>query len=208
MGVSSLARVMSGWTGTITLTDSANSVEITITPYTRESVASLIARLVYERAVRGLTLTVSVSATGIITIDAGNWDPFDIVFTGNVATRTGYTGTYTAATTFVAAVAFEGMLFASSYGMRLADPLIATGRGGAVADGSGGSAGPSVSGTSSLVVWSASMTVPALGYDFDLWHDGRLQGRFCVKGVVRRPLSRTVRSADTIKLDLDVEEVA
>lgn len=204
MGVSSLARVMSGWTGGLEIDDGTTAY--TITPYTRDSVASFIVRVMHELLVRsGITSTTEVDALGQLTMALSA--TVDYEASGLTGDRTGI-GSGTGATTIPGIGAFDGVLFSSSYGIRLADPLIATGRGGAVADGSGGSAGPRVSGTSSLVVWSASMTVPALGYDFDLWHDGRLQGRFCVKGVVRRPLSRTVRSADTIELDLDVEEVA
>lgn len=207
MGYSSLARVQSGWTGTIVLTDSANVITITITPYTRESVASLIARLVHERTVRGLTLAVSVDSLGVITLDAGAWDTFDIVFTGNVATRTGFTGTYTGLTTFVADDPIENAIVYDN-GMRLESPLVATSRAGVVSDGTGAGSPNRISGSSTLTIWPSSMTTPDFGHDFDLWHDGRIQGRFAVRGApVRRPLSRTLRSATTTRLDLDVEEV-
>ena len=69
MGVASLAKALASWTGSLSVTYGAKTV--TVTPRTRESVASLVARLVSDVAgATGLALVVSVSATGVITISS------------------------------------------------------------------------------------------------------------------------------------------
>lgn len=204
MGYSSLARVLTGWTGTIVWADVSSG---TFTPFTRESVASVMARLVYEMTVSGQTgVTIEVTAAGLVTI--GGAAP-DFTFTGNIATRTGFTaggGIYSGGGPYVAASSFSGA-YVPAYGLRLADPLLATSRGAHVGSGAAGVSPVMVSGASRLMLWHSAITVPDMSYEYDVWHDGRVFGRVLAKSFVRVPMS-TLRTVSTTRIDLDVMEVA
>lgn len=203
MGYSSFARVLTGWTGSLVYSDGTYTV--IITPFTRESAASLIARLVHGVLVAsGQTLAVSVSSAGIITLTSGL--AFDLTLTLLTATRTGFTGTYTGALTYTAATGFASS-WVPSKGMRLADPLLATSGRGVTGDGSAGVAPVRTGATSQVIAWDAGIALPELAnYEHDLWHDGRVFGRLLVTGVRRVPLS-AIRSVDTVRVELDVQEV-
>lgn len=206
MGYSSFSRVLTGWTGSIAWTGDASTG--TLTPHTRESAASIIARLIHDMLVGGDGgIGVGVSAAGIISLTPDTGNVPDLVFTGNVATRTGFTGSYTGGGPHVAATGFASS-WVPSKGMRLADPLLATSGRGVTGDGSAGVAPVRTGATSQVIAWDAGIALPELAnYEHDLWHDGRVFGRLLVTGVRRVPLS-AIRSVDTVRVELDVQEVA
>lgn len=202
MGYGSLAPVYTGWTGTLVYSDGTYTV--TITPHTRESVASIVARLVRDVLVTaGVRLTVSVSSGGVITIAAGS--VFALTVTLVTATRSGFTGTYTGAVTYTAAGAFSNG-WVPANGLRLADPMLATSRGGVVGDGSAGGSPMRTSATSTLIAWNSAIALPDLTGEQDYWHDGRVFGRLLVTGVRRVPLS-SIRTVGSVRVELDVIEV-
>jgi hypothetical protein len=209
MGASSFARVLTGWTGAIAWSYLSAPYSGTVTPFTRESAASLIARLVHDLlVVAGLSMTASVSTAGIITVDLGpNDDVLELTLTGNVATRTGFTGTYTSGQPYTAATGFDSS-WVPSKGMRLVDPLLTTSRLGVTGNGLGGVAPVLTSATTTMLAWDAGIALPELAnHEHDLWHDGRVFGRLLVTGVRRTPLS-AIRTVDTVQVELAVQEVA
>ena len=138
-----------------------------------------------------------------ITPDTGNVP--DLVFTGNVAARTGFTGSYTGGGPHVAAGAFSNG-WVPANGLRLTDPMLATSRGGVVGDGSAGGSPMRMSATSTMLAWDDGIALPDLTGEQDYWHDGRLFGRVLVTGVRRVPMS-TIRTVGTVRVEIDVTEV-
>ena len=206
MGYGSLARVLTAWTGTIAWSG-GDGPGGELTPRSRESVASLVARLVSEMVVSGESgslITVSVSAAGVVTI-AGS--AADLAFTGTCATRTAFTGgPYVGGSDFTAAGSFSGA-YVPAYGLRLASPLLATGRGSSVGDGSAGTSPIQESAGSRLVCWDSAISVFDLSHEWDVWYDGRVFGRFYTRNMRRVPLS-TIRSVTTTRIEIDAIEVA
>ena len=135
MGYGSLAPVQIGWTGSIAVT--VGSTTTTITPRTRESVASLLARLVTDAFVElTLSLTLSVSSSGVITITG------DATFTlnagGAAATYTGFTGSpYSGARAYTAAGAYDSG-YVPTVGLRLDGSTLSTEAGRHVSTGATG----------------------------------------------------------------------
>lgn len=206
MGSGSFARVLTGWTGTAALV--AAGTTVTVTPHTRESVASFVARLVAEVVAQtALTLSVSVSSAGVVTLSSTV--AFDLTLTGTVATRTAWTaGPYSSVTSVVGTGAFANA-WVPANGIRLADPLLSTTRGGFTADDGFGVAPWRVSTASRIVALDSGLSLPDLaGYENDYWHDGRLWGRVVATGVRRVPMSSRLRSTTTTRIEIDVLEVA
>lgn len=203
-GNGALAGVMTGWTGTIEYDDGATTVEVT--PLARESVASLFARLAHEVYVQaGERLSVSVSASGVITVSASA--AFDLTLSGTVDNRTGFTSTYTGAATYTAAAPYDQGWIADR-GMRLDAPLWSTGgERGAVSDGSGATAPTRAPARARYVAWDSVTHLPDLTREYDYWHDGRLFGRFLVESARLVPLGIT-RTPDNITVEIDIGEVA
>ena len=201
MGYGSLSRVLTGWTGSIVVT--YLGVTITVTPE-RESVASLIARLVEAVAPYGLTLTVSVSSASVITLTGSA--AFDLTLSGNSATRTGFTGSYTSATTYTAAAGYANA-WTPANGMRLGGVLFASTKTSATGDGGLAGSPARISGTARLVAWDSQLAIADFGYEYDVWHDGRLFGRFIARDVRRVPLGR-LRNTTTVSVEIDALEVA
>lgn len=205
MGAGAFARVLTGWTGTAVIV--ANSTTVTVTPQTRESVASFVARMIAEATRSGVTLAVVSSSAGVLTLTGST--AFDLTLTGTVETYTAWTaGPYSGITSVVGSGSYSHAAI-PAVGLRMADPLLATSRGTYTGDDGLGSAGHRVSATSTIVGLDTTMLLPALdGYEFDYWHDGRVFGRFIVTGVRRVPLSGTLRSTTTTRFEFDVSEVA
>lgn len=204
MGVSALAKVLTGWTGSFAIDDGTNPA-YEIVPFTRDSVASFVARIVHELRVRsGVTGVVSVDGSGVITIT------LDASITYEASGLVGdYTGTSDATDSVIQGVDTYTGCYIPAYGMRLGDPLVATTRGQPTTYGATSTSGVRRSGRSTLTIWPDHMSAPSFeNYDWDLWHDGRLQGRFRVAEVRRVPLSRYLRGNESTRLDCDVEEVA
>jgi hypothetical protein len=187
MGYSSLAPVVAGWSGTMTING------IVVTPRTRESVASLIARATVDcYAQTGLAVSWSVSASGVISCSAAS--AFDLVLSGVVDNRTGFTGSYTGAASYTAAGAFTGA-YVPAYGLRLNGRALAQRIGSAVSDGSSGFTGPLTAGAQDLVMWTGYADAWAAEADvlgvYDVWYDGRVAGRVLLEDVKRTsPLTR------------------
>lgn len=206
MGVSSLAEVLSVWTGYLSVTQTSSGTVVDIYPYTRDSVASFMVRVAHELFVQlGITSTIEVDALGIITMrlsDTVDYEAFGLV--GDFLQISDATGT----TTIQGVGAFSGA-FISEYGMRLDGPLVAWTRGQPNMYGAAATSGVRRSGRSTLIIYDDTIIVPAFGAsDWDLWHDGRIQGRFRVDETRRVPLSRSLRTNTTTCLRCDVEEVA
>jgi len=200
MGSSSIARVLTGWTGTVVCDG------ITVTPHLRESAASLITRVVQAVLVgTGRALSVSVSSTGIVTISAAT--SFDLSLGVNCGTRTGFTaGPYSGAASYTGATAYT-QSWVPSRGLRLESPMLATTRGSAIGDGST-RAPLRTAGTSRLIAWDSPLALPDLdGFDLDVWHDQRPPVRVTVEGRRYAPLGRQ-RAAGQIVVEFDVREVA
>lgn len=203
-GYGALAGVMTGWTGDLEYDDGTTTV--TLVAYRRESVASLFARLVHEVYVQtGERLFVTVSLTGEITISASV--TFDLTLTGTHADRTGFTGTYTGAASYIADDPYE-QGWVADRGMRLDAPLYATGgTRGAVGDGSAGATPTRAPARARYVAWDSVTYLPALSREYDYWHDGRLFGRFVVESARLVPLGIT-RATNNITVEIDVAEVS
>jgi len=186
MGYGALAPVSSGWTGTIT------AHGVTVTPRARESVASLFARLAYEVAAATTNrLTVSVSSGGIITVSSTA--TFSLVASSNTATRTGFTGAYTSASTYTAATAYTGA-YVPTLGLRVDNGAWVQTVGQQVSDGSLGYAGPLSVGRCEVSMWTSfsdawsNEDTPTGVYD--VWHDGRVFARLCIDTARRVPPGR------------------
>ena len=186
MGYGALAPVSSGWTGTII------AHGVTVTPRARESVASLFARLAYEVAAATTNrLTVSVSSGGIITVSSTA--TFSLVVSSNTATRTGFTGAYTSASSYTAATAYTGA-YVPTLGLRCDNGAWVQTVGQQVSDGSLGYAGPLSVGRCEVSMWTsfsdawANEDTPTGVYD--VWHDGRVFARLCIDTARRTPPGR------------------
>lgn len=203
-GYGALAGVMTGWTGTLEYDD--GSTTVTVSALRRESVASLVARLVHEvYAQTGELLLVSVSLTGVITISGAT--AFELAAGSNTAIRTGFTGVYTGAAAHTADDPYEQGWIADR-GMRQDAPLWSTsGERGAVGDGSGATAPTRAPARARYVAWDSVTHLPDLTREYDYWHDGRLFGRFLVESARLVPLGIT-RTPDNITVEIDIGEVA
>ena len=201
MGSAALASVVSGWTGTI----AAHGV--TITPRPRESVASIIARLVAGVATETTDrLTVSVSSSGVLTLSSTS--TFTLTASGTTATRTGYTGSYTAASTYTAASAYSNR-YVPSVGLRVDAGGWVTTIGAPVADGSIGHGGVPTIGRCEVTMWTSFSDAWAaegvLRGTYDVWHDGRIFARVCMDSM-RRTAPGRLRSG-TMVLSLSGQTV-
>lgn len=194
MGYACTASVLSGWTGALTIGG------YVITPRSRESVVSLIARAIEEVYVQSLAsagvalrLSWSVSSSGVLTVtgDAA----FDLSATSNTATRTGFTGTYTGASTYTAAAAFSGAYVPTS-GLSLDLPSLYGTEGGAVADGTLAWAGPEQPARATLTLWTSyadAWPAELQSGEVDVWRDGHILGRVFVERYRRVPPSTLLR---------------
>lgn len=208
MGSGAFARVLTGWTGTAVVTPPYPGVAVTVTPLARESVASFVARLVSEVAVKSaFTLTVSVSSSGVITLTGT--DAFDMTLTGTVESRTKWdAGPYSSVSSVTGTGAYSNA-WVPANGLKLADPLLATSKGTFTGDDGYGTAPWRVSAGSRLEAWTGALTLPDLdGYENDYWHDGRLFGRVVATNIQRVPMSSYLRSTGTVRFVFDVVEVA
>ncbi len=177
MGYGAFASVLTGWTGTITLNSRV------ITPRSSESVASLVARLREYCAFDGLTLSVSVASSGVITLTGSA--AFTLTLTGTCETRTGFTaGPYGSATSQTAAGAYTGA-WVPTRGIRLDAPRVDTSDGAATSSGVYATSGHRDAGSGAATVWTsyADAAVREDASDTaDYWEDGRLVARSFAAG--------------------------
>lgn len=194
-GYQCTASVLTEWTGAITVGG------YTVTPRSRESVVSLMARITEEVYVASLAATGtalriswSVSSTGVLTITGDA--VFVVSATNNTATRTGFTGTYTGATTYTAAAAFSGA-YVPTVGLSLDLPSLYATEGGAVADGTLAWSGPENPARATLTYWTSyadAWPAELQSGEVDVWGSERLLGRVFVERFRRVPPSRLLRS--------------
>ncbi len=202
MGSGAFSRVLTGWTGSIVVT--TNSIDVTITPFTRDSAASLLARMVQDVIAQTSTvITISVSSAGVITLTGSA--SFNIVLTTNCTTRTGLTGSYTGASTYTAAGAYTGA-WVPAYGIRQAAPLFST-TGGAVVSAGTAYSGRRQAASTQVIGWDSTLSLPDTTHEYDYWHDGRVFGRFQARNVRRVPMGRA-RAVDQNRIEFDVVEVS
>lgn len=187
-----LSEVMSGWTGTFTLNG------VTITPRTRESVASLVARALREAFVTtdgssSKAVSASVDTGGTLVLTSGTSITVDATLV--TASRTGLVaGPYTATT--VTADNPLSDIVQPLYGIGLDDLTVRTGRGRAVADGSYAAAPNVASATTTLRLfcseaeaWTFEAAIGAWAQTsvvHDVWLDGAVLARVMFDGHVRR----------------------
>lgn len=193
-GYQCTGSVLTEWTGALTVGG------YVITPRSRESVVSLMGRVVEEVYVASLAATGtalriswSVSSTGVLTITGDA--VFVVSATNNTATRTGFTGTYTGATTYTAAGAFSGA-YVPTVGLMLDLPSLYTTEGGAVADGTLAWSGPENPARATLTLWTSyadSWPAELQSGEVDVWGKGRLLGRVYVERYRRVPPSTLLR---------------
>lgn len=171
-----LAEVKTGWTGTIALTYGGTTV--TITPRTRESVASLLARLVAGALLEtGLALSVVVSTNDpFLTISAASF--FDLALTGTCETRTGMAGG--SATSITSESSAD--VYCPIYGIELDGDELSASAGRAVSSGAYANRGASDAARATVTIYTtyadAWVQEAALQGVYDVWLDGRVLGRF------------------------------
>lgn len=190
-----IGEVLSGWTGALT------AGGVTVTPRARESVVSLLCRLVQDVYTQSpttlgqaLRLSWSLSSTGVVTLTGDS--AFTLAATSNTATRTGLTSTYTGQSTYTAASAFAGVYVASS-GVALDLPSLYDTEGSAVADGTLAWTGPEQPARATLSLWTTyaeSWSAELMRGEYDVWGKDRMLGRIFVERFSRVPPSRLLRS--------------
>jgi len=197
VGSATLEIVTTGWTGTIALTYSG--VTVTVTPRTRESIASLFARLVHDVYTQaGLALSVT---GGQLVVSAAS--AFDLVVSGTCETRSQFTtGGYTGASRYTAEDTSTGT-YVPTLGLRLDGVTSQQDAGRSVSTGASGFAGPLTMGTTRLRMWSSFADTWAnedVSGVYDAWHDGRILGRGRIDSVTR---TRMGRLSDRVVMEAD-----
>lgn len=184
-GLAALAKVVTGWTGSIAVT--AGGRTVTVTPRTRESVASLFARLIADclAELSGFELLVSLVSADQLQMSSADGSTFSVTMSGNCGTWTDFdSGPYSGANVYGSdGNGFLGA-FVATYGMRCDSLGIMTGQGRATADGTAGYAPPLEAPDATLILFGQfdevwSLETSALGV-YDLWHDGRVQARLLI----------------------------
>jgi hypothetical protein len=205
MGYFALSQVLSGWTGTIAVTYSG--VTTTITPRTRESVASLFARLIHDvYGQAGLALRVAIDSPTIFAVSAAS--SFDMATSGTVGSRTGLTdGTYTGAASYSGPDDADS-LSVPSIGGRLLGPVLSSETGRATSAGGAGHTMMAL-GRTTLTLTSTlaqAWTLEQTSGVYDVWADGRVFGRVRIDGWTRSPPTR--RRSDYAELVATVQAVS
>ncbi len=202
MGYGAIAGVLAGWTGVWTMT--SNGVTSTLTPETRESAASLVARMIEAAFVdQGLTLTASLSASGVITLSADAL--FAMTFDGNCGDRVGFNSSpYGAGGPHEAEQAYIGV-WVPTIGLWVNGVQLAQAPGRAVSDGTFGVAGALGLGTVPLHIetsfadaWAKEATITGMA---DVWQDGRV---FARGRIDRWRRTRKGARADIVQLDAEL----
>lgn len=174
MGYGAFASVLTGWTGSIVFGPHA----VVVYPRTSESVASLLCRVREEALFDGLTLSISVAASGVLTLSSTV--AFDLTLTDLCATRTGLTaGPYSGSTSYTGAGAYTGA-WVPTRGIRLDTPRLDMAGGQATSTGAYASAGHRAPGNGRASVWTSyadAATSEDASDTSDYWHDGRLVAR-------------------------------
>lgn len=183
-GLVALAKVVTGWTGSVAVT--AGGRTVTVTPRTRESVASLFARLIADclAELSGFELRVSLINEDQLQLSSADGTVFAVTMSGVCGPNTDFdSGPYSGASTYSS----DGNHYAGAVvpqGLRCDTMGLAASQGRATADGTAGYAPPLEAPEATLTAfmqfdaaWSFETSV--LGV-YDLWHDGRVQARILI----------------------------
>ena len=197
--VSGLAKVTSGWTGTLAIGNGS------VVAFGRESAISLILRGVASAARANPPAedwSVSVDSSGVLTVAYTGGGTFGIACSGTAEGRLNMTSSLSGAASYTfdgphtGAVYFTRGLMLSSAGGRIARGVAITG------DGSGGGI-PTPAGTSATLtihdtyanIWGYESTLSGV---YDCWVDGVRLPRIRIAGTSRAKLGR---GQDQVQLD-------
>jgi hypothetical protein len=197
MGYGSLSRVLTGWTGSVLVV----GPDVEVTPYARDSVASLIARCTEVALAYGYVAEWSVGSNSKITLSSASTAEFAL--TGNTETRVGKSS-FSAGDTATTAYANA---WTPANGLRVGGVMLATSKSGMTGDQGYGVPPHRVPGSTRIVVWDSQLQIADFSHEYDVWHDGRLFGRFVARDVRRVPLGR-LRNTTTVSVEIDALEVA
>ena len=196
-----LVLVQSGWTGSVIAT--VGSTSVTVSPRTRESPASLMARLRTAAAPALSTfLGCSLSSAGVLTVESyQRTTTFSLTFSGNTGTRTGLTaGPYSGAAFYAAATAIPAIVLPSK-GLRLDDFLVRSKAGQATSGAASALPGCYDKGQSTIHLYGELEELQGQATDiastfgsgeqvWDLWFASRLAARLRIDDISVRPLTR------------------
>lgn len=216
MAYAALAEVAAGWTGSVALT--YGSASTTVTPRTRESVASLVARLVADALSDcGLVLSVSLTSAGRVVLTGRDTSAtpatFGLVWAGTAGSFCGFdlgAGTYTGGASYTATDPYTGRWLPSD-GLRVDGTGLATDLGRAVSTGAYASSGAMAGESTTIRAWTTHADAWTVEDDivgvYDAWHDGRVFGRYRIDGWTRAPLGRLRTTAPLYLLSADAQAV-
>lgn len=202
MGYAALAKVLTSLPGGAVV--STGSLSVSVAPVAFDSVASFMARIVRAAATIGLTLTVSLSASGIFTVSGSA--VFGLVFSGGLEADLGMSASNTGATLYAGSSAFTGA-YVPAFGLRLDGVMLRAEAGASVDDGFA-VAPTERSAETRLQVWDDQITIFDTTAEWDVTIDGRVLGRVAVRSVTRFRLSALVVAPEMTRLDIDCFEVA
>jgi len=197
-----LAEVVSGWTGSVQTT--VGPTTVTVTPKTRDSVASVWERLMRASAgVFGGTWDGWPNGAGRLVITGPA--TFSLTSSGTTQTRLQTTGSYTGATEYTAAAAYHSGTFPT---LGIQAELGVTERAGGGVSGSGdyATSGGAKAPTGRVTISSSYANIVALESALrpaevhDVWMGGRVISRFWIRSVRR---ARWGVGADQARLVLD-----
>ena len=202
-----LARVDSGWTGNIVITHVATSVAFTLTPSTRESVASVVERFLEGAKVAfskagAAAPTAHVNDSLKLVVNAAA--EFNLTGSGTTFSRVGFTGSKIDVLQAEGDTAYTGAV--SHTGIECSYSPARTTVGPPAADGVLGVPGINATQTGKLVMidstFSNSIVIEGEvddGATYDLWLAGRVIKRFRA-GVVTRVRAGFTASRCTLEL--------
>lgn len=206
MELATFAEVLTGWTGSVAITVGATTT--TVTPLTRESVASLFARLAHDVYVdSGLALTVKPIANDQLQVSAAS--TFDMAYDGNCGTRCDYPyGPYAGQTVYLSdQTVVTGRI--PAYGVSVEGDDLGASTGRVLASGAYAVQGVADPAHASLIVfttfadaWDFESAVVGL---YDLWVDGRLIGRYHIDAWKR---TRRGKLHNQVALTADAQAVS
>lgn len=187
-----LAKVSTGWAGSIAVT--FGGVTTTVTPRTRESCISIAARLAADTYVdSGLSLVFAALASD--QWQATGSAAFSMALAGGINTSLDFdSGPYSGASSYISDANGITGLYTPLYGLRLDGTEVATDSGHAVSSGVSGDAGLVVGARTSLHIWTDyadawDREVLLLGV-YDVFHDGRVFGRVRIDGWRRTAMGK------------------
>lgn len=199
-----LSECLTGWTGTIVVDT------VTVTPRHRDSVASVMSRLVQRcETMVGGVWTVTASAAGVITIA---WDggTFALTSSGTAATRTAL-ASGTGASSYTGTGAHTGGVYPSR-GLATTPGTPVTTRGRIVGDGSVAVAGTPSPGVARVTVYDTHAAMWAwestLAGVYDVWGTGARGPLVRMRVTELRRVRQGRLASDGLALELAGQEVS